>query len=349
VRFGLFGGPSAETPREGRAHAYHRFADYAVTAETLGFASVFLTEHHFSGLGQASSPLTLLAHIAGRTNTLRLGTAVSVLTWHDPVLLAEQATTVDVLSHGRLDLGVGRGYRAAEFAGFQQTADEAVARYEEALAVILRAWTADGRWSHHGRFWRYADVVVEPSPVQSPHPPIWVGAGSAPNLIAAADRGFRLLLDQVASFEEIAARVAIYRERLAELGREYDASTDVAVTRSLHLVGSSREREAAIRERVEGFEAFARLTNDRAGPRNRMAADFTSDIRSATEAGAIIGDADECVERLQRLRDGGVEYVLLIDMHNSPQTLEEFAREVAPRLRREPHTSSRSARPAASS
>jgi alkanesulfonate monooxygenase SsuD/methylene tetrahydromethanopterin reductase-like flavin-dependent oxidoreductase (luciferase family) len=332
VRFGLFGGPSAEGEHTGTEHAYHRFADYALEAESLGFVSVFLTEHHFTGLGQASSPLTLLGHLAGRTSTLRLGTAVAVLPWHDPLLLAEQAATVDVLSRGRLDFGVGRGFRAAEFAGFVQHQDESAERYEEALSVIRKAWTTEGRWSHEGRFWRYRDVLVEPASVQSPHPPIWVGAGSPASLTAAAQGGFRLLLDQVASFEKIGERLAVYRDALAEQGAPYSAQTDVAVTRSLHLVDGPREREAAIAKRVAGFAEVAKLTNDGAGPANRMAADYTADIRAATEAGAIIGDAAECAERLEQLRDAGVEYVLLIDRDNLPETLRAFAREVVPRL-----------------
>jgi alkanesulfonate monooxygenase SsuD/methylene tetrahydromethanopterin reductase-like flavin-dependent oxidoreductase (luciferase family) len=332
MRFGLFGGPGAGPEREDGRHAYHRFADYAVEAEALGFVSVFLTEHHFTGLGQASSPLTLLAHLAARTTTMRLGTAVTVLPWHDPVLLAEQAATLDVLSHGRLDFGVGRGFRAAEFAGFGQSMEEASRRHEEALEVILKAWTREGRWSHRGPFWNYANIVVEPTSVQSPHPPIWVGAGSPPSLSGAADHGFRLLLDQVASFEKTGERIAVYRDRVAELGREYSAARDVAVTRSLHMVDGRRGREAAIRERVEGFAQLAALTNAGSGPQNRMAAEYTSDIRAATEEGAIIGDVEECVERLERLRLAGAEYVLLIDRHNSPETLRVFAREIMPRL-----------------
>jgi alkanesulfonate monooxygenase SsuD/methylene tetrahydromethanopterin reductase-like flavin-dependent oxidoreductase (luciferase family) len=332
MRFGLFGGPAAEPGREDGRHAYHRFADYAVEAESLGFVSVFLTEHHFTGLGQASSPLTLLAHLAARTTTMRLGTAVTVLPWYNPIMVAEQAATVDVLSNGRLDFGIGRGFRAAEFEGFGQSMQEASERHEEALEVILRAWTTEGRWSHHGRFWNYANVVVEPASVQLPHPPIWVGAGSPPSLIGAADAGFRVLLDQVASFEKTGERIAVYRDRLAELGRAYSPATDVAVTRSLHLLDGPREREAAIRERVEGFAQVALLTNSRSGPQNRMAAEYTSDIATATEEGAIIGDVAECIERLERLRDSGVEYVLLIDRHNSPETLRAFAREVMPAL-----------------
>src|ERR1700681_3832473 len=117
MRFGLFGGPGAGREEEGGRHDYHRFADYAVEAEALGFVSVFLTEHHFTGLGQASSPLTLLGNLAARTSTMRLGTAVTVLPWYNPIMVAEQAATVDVLSNGRLDFGVGRGVRAAEVQG----------------------------------------------------------------------------------------------------------------------------------------------------------------------------------------------------------------------------------------
>src|SRR5579872_3092841 len=132
MRFGLFGGPAAG-PGLAASRTYAEFVEYAVAAEELGFVSAFLTEHHFTGLGQASSPLTLLAHLAARTSTLRLGTAVTVLPWHDPILVAEQAATVDVLSGGRLDLGVGRGFRAAEFEGFGQSMELATARHEEAL------------------------------------------------------------------------------------------------------------------------------------------------------------------------------------------------------------------------
>ena len=170
MRFGLFGGPGGEAANAAARHPYLEFADYAGLAEELGFVSVFLTEHHFTGLGQASSPLTLLAHLAGVTSTLRLGTAVTVLPWQAPIIVAEQAATVDVLSAGRLDLGVGRGFRAAEFDGFGQSMAEAAERHEEALEVILRAWREPGRWSHRGRFYTYHDVVVEPAPVQSPAP-----------------------------------------------------------------------------------------------------------------------------------------------------------------------------------
>ncbi len=159
MRFGLFGG--AQAPRSAVDDAGQGFREYVETnveADRLGFYSTFLVEHHFSGVGQVSSPLDLLSWVASRTSSIRVGTAVLVLPWHDPVVLAERAATLDLLSGGRLDLGVGKGYRHSEFAGFCVPEAEAEERFEESLALILKAWVSDTPFSHEGRFWRYHEI-----------------------------------------------------------------------------------------------------------------------------------------------------------------------------------------------
>ncbi len=118
MRFGLFGNAQARRSAADPAQGFRDYVEYAVEAEALGYHGVFLVEHHFTGIGQVSAPLHLLAWVAARTTTLRLGTAVIVLPWHNPILLAEQAATLDLMSAGRLDLGIGKGYRHSEFAGF---------------------------------------------------------------------------------------------------------------------------------------------------------------------------------------------------------------------------------------
>src|SRR5256885_7705330 len=119
MRFGLFG--SAQAGRGGpdvdSGVGFREFVDYNVEAESLGFVSTFLVEHHFTGLGQVSATLNLLTFIAARTTTLRLGTAGLVLPRHNPVLLAEQGATPDPLSRRRGDFGVGMGYRPHEVGG----------------------------------------------------------------------------------------------------------------------------------------------------------------------------------------------------------------------------------------
>ena len=104
-------------------------------------------EHHFTGFNQVSATLMLLMALAVRTKTLRLGTAVIVLPWHNPVLLAEQAATLDLLSGGRFDFGIGKGYRYSEFKGFQIAQEESEARFDEAVDVMTQAWITRERFS----------------------------------------------------------------------------------------------------------------------------------------------------------------------------------------------------------
>src|ERR1044071_2963210 len=173
MRFGLFGGARPDPGEQASdSRIYTDYIDYICEAEALGFHSTFLVEHHFTGFGQVSATLNLLTWVGARTSTLRLGTAVIVLPWHNPVLLAEQAATIDLLSGGRLDFGIGKGYRHNEFAGFCIPMEESDGRFEEGLAVILKAWTSNERFSHPGRPWPFENVVVEPPTAQQPHPPI---------------------------------------------------------------------------------------------------------------------------------------------------------------------------------
>src|SRR5262245_31370332 len=146
MQFGLFGGTRTK-PSTGLedSQGYETFIDYVVEADRLGFRHLFMVEHHFTGQGQVSSSMTVLAYLAARTRNIRLGTAVVVLPWHNPVLVAEQVATLDLLTGGRVDLGVGKGYRKAEFSGFCIPIDEATERFDEAMEVIKKGWVNEGR------------------------------------------------------------------------------------------------------------------------------------------------------------------------------------------------------------
>src|SRR5471032_2207961 len=163
MKFGLFGG--ARTKRSvgpADSQGYDGFIDYVVEADRLGFAHMFMVEHHFTGHGQVSASMTLLAYLAAKSKTIRLGTAVVVLPWHNPVLIAEQAATLDLLTGGRFDFGVGKGYRQAEFDGFCIPIEEASERFDETMTIIRKAWTTEGRFSHHSKHWHYDNILVEP-------------------------------------------------------------------------------------------------------------------------------------------------------------------------------------------
>src|SRR5258708_4842186 len=168
MRFGLFGSAAARRPTSADAgefdssEGFRDFIEYNVEGEALGFHGTFVVEHHFSGYGQVSATLNLLTWLGARTTTLRLGTAVIVLPWHNPVLLAEQAATLDLLSGGRLDFGVGKGYRYNEFAGFCVDMDEAGGRFDECLDVIVKSWTSNEPFSHPGKYCAFANVLLQP-------------------------------------------------------------------------------------------------------------------------------------------------------------------------------------------
>jgi alkanesulfonate monooxygenase SsuD/methylene tetrahydromethanopterin reductase-like flavin-dependent oxidoreductase (luciferase family) len=329
MRFGLFGSAQAKRggPDADSGAGFREFVENNVEAEALGYHSTFLVEHHFTGFGQISATLNLLTWVGARTTTLRLGTAVLVLPWHSPVLLAEQAATLDLLSGGRLDLGIGKGYRYNEFAGFCLPMEEAEARFDESLEIILKAWTSDAPWSHHGRYWQFEGVVVEPPTAQKPHPPLWMGAGSPESIRKVAALGHGLLLDQFASVEQIGERIAVYRAELEARGRDFDPMR-VGVTRSVNVVDTAAELEAALDARLAGRRRIDRLAQ-RPDGQNRASALSYADTREAAEAGALYGTPDEIAAKLQALRDVGAEYVLLNSAGGLP-SLRRFAREVMP-------------------
>jgi alkanesulfonate monooxygenase SsuD/methylene tetrahydromethanopterin reductase-like flavin-dependent oxidoreductase (luciferase family) len=245
MQFGLFGG--ARTKRGvgfEDSQGYESFIEYVMEADRLGFRQLFMVEHHFTGHGQVSASMTVLAYLAAKTRNIRLGTAVVVMPWHNPVLVAEQVATLDLLSSGRVDFGVGKGYRQAEFDGFCIPIAEATERFDEAMEIIRKAWTSKGRFSHHGKLWHYDNVVVEPEPLQRPHPPLWLAAGSHDSVRRAAREGYNLLLDQLAQTDQIIRRIAIFREECDRIGRPY-RSTMVATARPLQLIHDESERAAA--------------------------------------------------------------------------------------------------------
>ena len=259
MQFGLFGGAKAKgAGPAGDSLGYRHFIDYVRHAEQLGFHSVFVVEHHFTGVGQVSASLNLLAYLAALTRRIRLGTAVVVLPWHNPALLAEQIATLDVLSEGRVDLGVGKGYRDSEFQGFGIAMTEATERFDETMTFLRQAWAAEGRFSHASKHWRFDDIVIEPHLVQRPHPPLWLGAGSFASIRRAAAEGYNLLLDQIAPVDLILERVAVYRAEQARLGLPR-RPLQIAVARALHIVRDASERQQALALRLKVLGAIGGL------------------------------------------------------------------------------------------
>ena len=329
MRFGIFGSAQANGDELGpeTGQGFRDYIEYNIEAEALGYESTFVVEHHFTGLGQVSASLNLLTWVAACTRTLRLGTAVIVLPWHNPVLLAEQTATIDLLSGGRFEFGVGKGYRHNEFQSFCIPQEEADERFEECLALVLKSWTSEERFSHHGRYWHFEDIIVEPPTKQKPHPPIWMAAGSPDSIRKVARRGYKLLLDQVASTTEVIERFNIYKAEVEASGRKFDPM-DVGVSRAFLVTRDAEEKAKALEARLAHQRRLAVLSN---APDGRFKSSLSfSDTLDAAGDSAMFGTVDEIAAKLEALRAGGIEYVLLNGPAGSRDNLRSFARDLMP-------------------
>lgn len=214
VQFGLW--YSFRNPRQWQvdyASLYDAHLRQIAWAETIGYDDVWLTEHHFCEDGHAPSILPLAAAIAATTKRIRIGTAVLLLPLHDAVRVAEDCATIDILSRGRFELGVGIGYRPQEFAGLGRSIAERASLIDEGLEIIVRLW--EGEPVHfHGKHYQLNGVRLAPPPVQRPRPPLWVG-GFAP---AAAKRAARLA-DGYIGTNDMVDQARIFRDEWQRLGR----------------------------------------------------------------------------------------------------------------------------------
>jgi alkanesulfonate monooxygenase SsuD/methylene tetrahydromethanopterin reductase-like flavin-dependent oxidoreductase (luciferase family) len=173
-------------------------------ADSLGFDSVWLTEHHFSSAPYApevegeycvcASPYAMACAVAMITKNVRIGTAIKILPLEHPLLTAEEVAMADILSGGRIDFGVGLGYRKYEFEGLDIPIEEKLDRFNEALEIILGVWTTE-EFSYDGKFWKVPRLTLVPRPVQKPHPPVWVATrlGTHEVIDYTVKRGYNML------------------------------------------------------------------------------------------------------------------------------------------------------------
>jgi alkanesulfonate monooxygenase SsuD/methylene tetrahydromethanopterin reductase-like flavin-dependent oxidoreductase (luciferase family) len=340
MRFGLFGSAQARRPAPGAeltdsSQGFREWIDNNVEAEALGFHSTFVVEHHFTGFGQVSASLNLLTWLGANTSTLRLGTAVLVLPWHNPVLLAEQAATLDLLSGGRLDFGIGKGYRWNEFAGFCVAMEEADARFDEAMKVITKSFASDAPFSHRGRYWQFDNIVVEPPSAQRPHPPFWMGAGSERSVRQVAERGYNLLLGQYDLASDIRRFLAQFKSDVEQRGRAYHPM-QVGVARAVHIAKDQDDLAAALERRYQGHVRINKLSERPGGDeRERFANHDETAVRRLCDETAVFGTPDQIARKIEALQADGVEY-MLINFGGSRENIRRFAREIMPAFASEP-------------
>jgi alkanesulfonate monooxygenase SsuD/methylene tetrahydromethanopterin reductase-like flavin-dependent oxidoreductase (luciferase family) len=266
MRFGIFSVVDhypAELPRTS-AQFYGELLEQVEAAEALGFDSFWIAEHHFHEYGGIPAPPVWLAAAAQRTRRIRLGAAVVVLPFRNPLQVAEDYAMVDVLSNGRLNLGTGSGYLRHEFDGFGVPPEEKRERFDEALDIVLKAWTGE-RFSYDGRYHTVRDVALNVRPLQRPRPPVWIAVLRNEAAAHVGKKGFPVMMIPYATTEniaELAETVTAFRDSFVDAGGD---PKDATVPFGLHAyVADSFERATA-----EAKEAMDRYVRTRLYARQR--------------------------------------------------------------------------------
>ncbi|MBX9638565.1 MAG: LLM class flavin-dependent oxidoreductase [Mycobacteriaceae bacterium] len=236
VRFGLyydFRNPPGS--RQDPAELYEGILNQIVRAETLGWDDVWISEHHFCDDDYLPSVFPMAAAIAARTKRIRIGIGILILPFHDPLRVAEDAAVVDIVSNGRLELGIGGGYRAQEFAGFGIDPSERAGRLNEALPLLRRLFAGE-TVTHQGKYYHYGEVSLRPLPVQGAALPLWAG-GTTPAAIRRAAKH----CDGFLGLGPIGPMIPSYRDELRKAGKDPDAAE---VASALMWLLVSRDPEA---------------------------------------------------------------------------------------------------------
>ena len=283
------------------------FRDHLRRVEELGVFESGWVQEQVVGAAGALAPLQTLTYAAACTERLRLGCAVFVLPLHNPVHLAKAISSLDCLSHGRVEIGFASGGAQRPFAAFGVDAEAPVARFNEALALMKSCWR-DERIDFDGRWWKLEGATMEPKPVQKPHPPVWFGGSAPAGMRRAARHGDGFMGAGSQTTASFAGQVALVREELDALGRDAE----------------SFRFGKRVYVHVDDDEALARRTLEQALRRHYGGGEWSEHM--------LAGPAEHCAAGIRAVADAGAELILLNSLVDEDRQLERLAGEVIPAL-----------------
>ncbi|MEZ7131878.1 LLM class flavin-dependent oxidoreductase [Nonomuraea sp. AD125B] len=321
LTFGSFNLPTFDPGADGPPdRMLARVQSLAVLAEDLGFHSVWLAEHHFQPHGGIlSAPDVLLAALAARTRRIRLGLGVVQIPYHHPLSVAERVATLDQVSGGRLELGLGRAFLKCEYDGFGVPMEESRARFAENSEILLRALRGE-TFAHEGRFFRFPELRVEPRCLQRPHPPVWVAAATTPETFTwAGENAHHLMIAPLLSpdLASLAEKIGLYfaaRERAGHdpaTGRvlmnvhvhvddTFDAAFDTAAPHVLRYVAETRAAGAST---IASFKRDGVPRDFTHYPALGMRWGGFTPEDAADKGTIVVGAPDDCAAKLAELID----------------------------------------------
>jgi alkanesulfonate monooxygenase SsuD/methylene tetrahydromethanopterin reductase-like flavin-dependent oxidoreductase (luciferase family) len=340
----LFSVMVVQTTPEGEPEQYQRVIDQVRLAEELGYDRVWLVAHHFTSFSRPASIVTA-AHLAALTSRIRLGIGVEVLPLQHPLRVLEEASVLDHLSGGRVDLGVGRGIQPEAFAGFGVSMEEATARFDESLEILQKGWLQES-FSHDGRFWQIPEITVLPRPLQRPHPPIWE-VGVSPHSIERAARSGRngLIGSYMNTGEEVHADILRWQSNLVQ-----PAGQPRPLLAHNELVYIAETDQRASEEASEGGLWYSRSAGSTwRGARKPLPDDYAywSKLSARVQKlewndlfrnQSLMGSVDTVSAKVERLKNWGVdELILFSSFGNMPArkvdaSLRLFAERVMPQF-----------------
>ena len=284
------------------------FRAYLARAEELGFHSAW-TQESVHGAGPQLSPIEAMTYAAACTERMRLGCVVFVSTLHSPVHLAKSIATLDQLSRGRVEVGVGTGGRGRPFAAFGVDPARYVARFTESVRLMKALWT-EPRITFDGEFWQLENAPMEPKPFQKPHPPLWFGGASEPALRRAVRLGDGFFGAGSSPADRFAEQVQIVRRALVEAGRPAES---FPIAKRVYIAIDDDSGRAWSRMN----DALEKIYGHRV---------------PAIEAAAITGAAADCVREVSRVAAAGAELILFTALFDQRDQMEQLAATVLPKL-----------------
>jgi alkanesulfonate monooxygenase SsuD/methylene tetrahydromethanopterin reductase-like flavin-dependent oxidoreductase (luciferase family) len=329
---------------------YNQILEQVQLEEELGFDAVWFGEHHYSGYSFGSPPVMAMA-AAARTKRIRLGTGVSLIPLNHPIRLAEEYAMLDVLSGGRLEYGIGRGFLKYSHQIFGVNEDENHQRYHEGTDLIVKAWTSPGPFSYEGKFWKLQDYTFFPKPLQQPHPPIYASGVITPESCTwAGKQGFHLATAFFVPIQEqVQHNIQLYRQALREAGYN-PAERDVSGVFQMYCGESNDEAHHNGGSYVLNYYKFFGSLDQRSPHTSAAFAHYGGGV-SRIFAGIsyedldkrnliLIGDPENLVARIRWAQEFyGTNYLILeVAQGGMPHkyvmpSLERFAKYVMPHFR----------------
>jgi alkanesulfonate monooxygenase SsuD/methylene tetrahydromethanopterin reductase-like flavin-dependent oxidoreductase (luciferase family) len=312
------------------ATVYERALQRIEVMDQTGYDAVWVAEHHFSTYSVCPSPLLMGMQAAARTKRLRIGTAVTLAAFYNPLRLAEELAMLDILSGGRLNWGAGRGFEAAEFRAFDVPPEESSDRFRECVEIVRAAWSSD-RLTYRGKYWQFEDVEVLPKPLQQPSPPVWLAATSHESVRRAAEKGYSILMDPHSTNTELAEKRRYYDAQLKEHGHSTEGRT-IPMAR-LIAVGKTEEeaRDVAASGVNWTISSYANPKHSTETDPAKLEEWGPQRAERYLREVVLYGTAEQMVDRLAELRETiGLEYLVCAPLSHESFVL--FTEKVLPRL-----------------